>query len=146
MRRPTSRWAWPIGTGPISRYGSSPSSAGRDVVGVDHRARLAVVGELDGGDEIEPQADEVDEIVAREGLAADVRVDEPQPAEASLGGAQAADVGEIELAGVADDDGVDLAGAVDEDADLAARSRTRPRRATRVSSGVVMSSTGTRRR
>jgi hypothetical protein len=50
-----------------------------------------------------------------------VGVHEAQAAEPSLGGAQAADVGQIELAGVADDDGVDLAGAMDEDAHLTAR-------------------------
>jgi hypothetical protein len=47
-------------------------------------------------------------------------MDEAEAAEAALSGAQAADVGKHELAGVTDDDVVDLAGPVDEDADLAA--------------------------
>jgi hypothetical protein len=50
-----------------------------------------------------------------------VGVDEAEAAEAALGGAEAADIGEHELAGVTDDDVVDLSGAVDEDTDLAAR-------------------------
>jgi hypothetical protein len=47
-------------------------------------------------------------------------MDEAEAAEAALGGAQAADVGEHELSGVTNDDVVDLAGSVDEDTDLAA--------------------------
>ena len=88
---------------------------------VADRARLAAGRELDRRDEIEAEAHEVDEIVARQRLAAQVRVHEAQPAEAPLGGAQAADVGQHQLRRVADDDVVDLPGAVDEHADLPAR-------------------------
>ena len=57
-------------------------------------------------------------VVARERLAVQVRVHEPQAAEAALAGAAAADVGQLELARVADDDRLDVALAVEEDADL----------------------------
>ena len=97
-------------------------SSARDVVRVDAcDARLAVGRELDGRDEVEAQAHEVDEIVARERLAAQVRVHEAQPAEAPFGRAQAPDVRQHQLPGVADDHVVDLARAVHERADLPPR-------------------------
>ena len=80
--------------------------------------------------EIEAQAHEVDEVVARERLASQVRVHEAQAAEAPLGRAQAPDVGEHQLPGVPDDDVVDLPRAVHEHADLPARLDGRPARAT----------------
>ena len=85
------------------------------------RPDLAARADLDGAHEVEAEAHEVDEVVARERLAADVRVHEAKPAEAPLGGAEAPDVRQHQLAGVADDDVVDLARAMDEHADLAAR-------------------------
>jgi hypothetical protein len=92
---------------------------GRDVVRVHDRTRLAALRELNCRDQIEPQAHEVHQIVAGQRLAAQVRVHEAQSTEAPLGRAQASDVGEHQLRGVADDDAVDLAGAVHEHAHLA---------------------------
>ncbi len=103
------------------RRGALVGGVGGDVVGPGNGAGLAGGGELDGGDEVEAQPDEVDQVVAGQRLAVQVGVDEAQAAEAAFGGAQAADVREHELRGVAHDDGVDLAGPVDEDADLASR-------------------------
>ena len=55
----------------------------------------AAVGQrLDHGDQVEAQQREVVEVVAGERLAAQMRVDEPQAAEAADAAAQAADVGE----------------------------------------------------
>ena len=54
-------------------------------------------------------------------LAVQVRVHEPQPAQAALAGAGAAHVGQLEAARVADDHRLDVALAVEEHADLAVR-------------------------
>ena len=78
-----------------------------------------VLADLDRGDEVEPQEREVGVVVARERLAVQVRVHEPEAAQAALPGAAAADVGQLELARVADDDGLDVALAVEEHANLA---------------------------
>jgi hypothetical protein len=83
-----------------------------------HRPRLAARRNLDGADEVESQADEVDEVVACQLLAAEMRVDEAEPAEPSFGGPKPADVRKHEAAGVANDDVVDLARTMDERADL----------------------------
>jgi hypothetical protein len=91
-----------------------------DVVRVDEAARFAAGRHLNGAYGVEAKAHEVDEIVVRERLAADVRVHEPERAEAALGGAKATDVREHELSGIADDHGVDLTGAMDQNADLTA--------------------------
>ena len=64
---------------------------------------------------------EIDEVVARERFAVQVRVHQPQRRETPLGGAQAPDVREDQLGRVAHDDVVDLARAVDERAHLPAR-------------------------
>ena len=69
---------------------------------------------------VEAEADQVDEVVAGERLVEEVGVDEPEGAEAAGGGAEAADVREHQLGGVADDDVVDLARAMHEGADLPA--------------------------
>lgn len=89
-------------------------------VGVVHIARGAVRAHADGGDQVEAQARQVEQVVVGERLVAKVRVHEAQRAEASAGGAEAADVGEGQARGVADDDVLDGAAAVDQHADLAA--------------------------
>jgi hypothetical protein len=86
-----------------------------------HRARFASRRELDRADEVETQPHEVDEVVARQRLAAEMRVDEAQAAEASLRGAQASDVREHEPTRVADDDVIDLTRTMDERAYLTSR-------------------------
>gem|GEM_PF-4352690 len=96
-----------------------PLVAGGHVVGVHEPSGLAAVRQLDGGDQIEPQADQIHQIVTRERLASQVRMDEPQAAKPTLRGAQPSDVGQHQLRRVADDHGVDLAGTVHQHADLA---------------------------
>ncbi len=118
------------GHGPDLPVGGAAVGA-RDVVRLAERARLAPRCQLDGGDEIEPQAHQIDPIVVRQRLAAQVRVHEAQAAEAALRGAQAPDVRQHQLGRVTDDDRVDRARSVDEHADLPARlerdRRERPR-------------------
>ena len=73
----------------------------------------------DRGDQVEPEQREVDQVVARERLAAQVRVHQAQAAEAAAAGADAAEVGQHDARGVADDDVLDVAAPIDEHADLA---------------------------
>jgi hypothetical protein len=77
----------------------------------------------DGGDQIEAQQREVGEVVAGEGLAAQVGVDQAQAAEAAGGAAQTADVGQGDLRRVADEDVGDLAAPIDQHADLTVHRR-----------------------
>jgi hypothetical protein len=72
----------------------------------------------DRRDGVEPQQREVGEVVARERLATQVGVDEPQAAEAPRATAHTADVGQEDLRGVADHHVLDRAAAVDQHADL----------------------------
>ena len=81
---------------------------------------LAVLADLDGAHRVEPQQREVGLVVAGQRLAVEVGVDQPQAAEAVRAGAAAPDVGQGELAGVADHDPLDVALAVEQHADLAA--------------------------
>ena len=81
----------------------------------------AVVPHLDGGHRVEPQQRQVGVVVAGERLAAQVGVHEPQAAQAVRAGAGAADVGQGELAGVADHHRLHVALAVEEHADLPVR-------------------------
>ena len=76
---------------------------------------------LDGDHQVEPQEREVVQVVLRQFLAAQVRVDGAQAAEALGGDARALQVGPLDAARVADDDVLDVALAVNERADLAAR-------------------------
>ena len=68
--------------------------------------------------QIQAQQRQVDEIVARQRLVAQVGVHEPQTPEAPAPGPQAADLGEVDPRGVADEDVLDLAAPVDQDPDL----------------------------
>jgi hypothetical protein len=68
--------------------------------------------------EIEAQQREVDEVVAREGLVAQVRVHEAQAAEAPAAGAEAPDLGQVQAGRVAHEDVLDVAAPPDEEADL----------------------------
>ncbi len=82
------------------------------------------------GDEIEPQAREVDEVVARERLAAQVRVHEAQAAEAPLRAAQTTDVRAASASPRRRRRrSRRVPSAIDERADLTAVACARPRRA-----------------
>ena len=81
--------------------------------------RAAVGPDADRRDQIEPQQRQVDEIVARQRLAAQVRVHQPQAAEAAAAGADAADLGQVDARRVAHDHVLDLAAPLDQDPDLA---------------------------
>jgi len=96
----------------------APALSHGHVVPVVHGARLAIAAQAHRAHEIEAQAREIDDVVARQALVVEVRVDQPQAAEATFGGTRAADVGEHELGRVADDDPLHLTVAVDEHAHL----------------------------
>ena len=68
--------------------------------------------------QVQPQQRQVDEVVARQRLVAQVRVHQPQAAEPAAAGADAADLGQVDARGVADEDVLDLAAPPDQDADL----------------------------
>ena len=69
--------------------------------------------------QVQPQQRQVDEVVARQRLVAQVGVHQAQAAEAAAAGADAADLGQVDARGVADEDVLDLAAPADQDADLA---------------------------
>lgn len=96
-----------------------PFVADRDVVCILHRLRFAPWAQLNRADEIQTEANEVDDVIARERLATKMRVHEAKPAEASLRGAKATDIRQHQLAGVTDDDVVDLSRSMNERAHLA---------------------------
>ena len=73
------------------------------------------------GHEVEAQEGEVVEVVLRQVFAAQVRVQGAQAAEAVGADARALQVGPLDAARVADDDGLDVALAVNERAELPAR-------------------------
>src|SRR4051812_9774523 len=74
----------------------------------EHRPGPPVAPHLHRGHEVEPQARQVDEVVTRERLGTQMRVDEPNAAKATRGGAQTPDVGKHQLRSVADDHRLDL--------------------------------------
>ncbi|MBS1109339.1 MAG: hypothetical protein H6Q88_1331 [Anaeromyxobacteraceae bacterium] len=80
-----------------------------------------VVLDLEGGHRVEPEERQVGVVVAGEGLAAQVRVHEPQAAQSVGSGAGATDVRQGELSGVADHHPLHVALAIEEHADLAVR-------------------------
>ena len=87
--------------------------------------------------QVEPQQRQVDEVVARQRLVAQVRVHQAQAAEPAAAGADAADLGQVDARGVADEHVLDLAAPADQDPDLPldlardARTGTPPARPTR---------------
>ncbi len=81
----------------------------------------AVLLDLERRHRVETQERQVGVVVAGERFAAQVGVHEPQPAQAVRTGAGAPDVGEGELAGVADHHPLHVPLAVEEHADLAVR-------------------------
>jgi hypothetical protein len=83
-------------------------------------ARLTVRSELEGGDHVEPEPDEIDEIVLRQRLAVEVGVHQPETAKPPLGRTEAPDVGQHQPARIPHDDVVDLTGPMDERAHLPA--------------------------
>ncbi len=85
------------------------------------RAPLGI--DRDRGDRIEPEQLQISHVVAGERLVAEVRVDEPKAAEPTLPAADATEIGEHDLRGVADHDVLDRAAAIDENADLAMKLR-----------------------
>ena len=104
--------------------GSSTRAAPSGTMCADEQLARAAGGvDGDRGDRVEPQQREVGEVVARERLAAQVRVDEPQAAEAARAAAHAAEVGQDDLRRVADDHVLDRAAAIDQHADLAVQLR-----------------------
>ncbi len=68
--------------------------------------------------EVQPQERQVDEIVARQRLVAQVGVHEAKAPKAPASGPKAADLREVDPRGVTDEDVLDLAAPVDQDADL----------------------------
>jgi hypothetical protein len=74
--------------------------------------------DFDGSHQIEAEEREVVQIVLRQLLAAQVRVDAAKPAEAVGGDALAAEVGQLDLFRVADHDVLDVALAINQRADL----------------------------
>ena len=98
-----------------------PAGFSGQQVGQVDLAGKAVLLDLEGGHRVEPQQREVGVVVAGERLAAQVGVHEPQAAQAVGSGASAPDVGERELAGVADHDPLHVALAVEQHADLTVR-------------------------
>ena len=66
--------------------------ANRDVVRPGHRARLALRREQHRRHQIEPEAREIDQVVARERLVEEVCVHQPERPESAVGGAQPPDV------------------------------------------------------
>jgi hypothetical protein len=72
----------------------------------------------DRRDQVQPQQRQVDEIVARQRLVPQVRVDQPQAAEPTAPGADATDLGQVDARGIADEDVLDLAAPADQDPDL----------------------------
>jgi len=85
---------------------------------VEH-AGEPVRAHADGGHHVQPEQRQVGEVVLGERLRLEVGVHQAQPAEADLAGAGAADVGQLQLVGVADDDPLHVALAVQQHADLA---------------------------
>ena len=89
--------------------------------GAHHAGQTRAVVHVHGDHQVEPEEREVVQVVLRQLFAAQVRVDGAQAAEAVLADARALEVGPLDAARVADDDGLDVALAVDERADLPAR-------------------------
>ena len=86
-----------------------------------HDARQSgVLVDVDGDHQVEPQQREVGEIVLRQFLAAEVRVDAAQATEAVGGDTSPLQVRQLNAARVPDDDVLDVAFTVDQRADLAA--------------------------
>ena len=83
-------------------------------------AGFAVRAHFDHRHGVETQQGEVVQIVVGERFTAQVGMDQPQRAEPADTAAQAADVGQLELLGVADDDVADVAIAFHQHADLTA--------------------------
>ena len=90
----------------------------REEVRPEDVADGAVGLRVDGRDEVEAQAREVDEVVVGQRLAAQVRVYESQPAKPPIRRAEAAHVREHELVRIADDDVLDRAAAMHQHAHL----------------------------
>jgi hypothetical protein len=71
-----------------------------------------------GADEVEPQKGQVRQVIPGERLPVEVGVDESQPLETALAGAELVEARDHDLAVIPHDDEVDVALAADEDADL----------------------------
>ena len=95
---------------------------GRQEVRAAHAAgQPRALVHVNGDHQVEAQEREVVQVVLRQLLAAQVRVDGAQAAEAVGADARALQVGPLDAARVADGDVLDVALAVDEGAELAAR-------------------------
>jgi hypothetical protein len=73
----------------------------------------------DGGDQVQAQQRQVDQVVPGQRLVAQVRVHQAQAAEAAPSGADTADLGQVDARRVADEHVLDLAAPAHQDADLA---------------------------
>ena len=90
----------------------------RDEVGRVDPARKPVFLHRHGADEVEPQQGQVRQVVPGKRFPVEMGVDEPQPLETALAGAELVEAGDHDLAVIPHDDEVDIALAADEDADL----------------------------
>ena len=105
---------------PVAASGAAaPRRRGRKVGDLD-RAGAAVRLGLHHGDQVEPQQRQVVQVVGRERLAPQVGVNQAQPPESPGTAAQPPDVGNLELARVADNHLADRAGTGQQHAHLAA--------------------------
>ncbi len=100
----------------------APQLAGgvlREQMGPANDSGKTVRANTDGGDEIEPEEREVGQVIPRQGFRLEMGVHEPQSAQASFARASAADVRQIDAAGVSDENRLDLALPGEQDAELA---------------------------
>jgi hypothetical protein len=92
---------------------------GRQEVRHHQLSGLAARRHADGGDEVQAQLGQIDQIVARQRLGAQVGVDQAQAAQTATKGALATQIGKQQPLRLADDDVGDDAAAIDEHPDLA---------------------------
>ncbi len=101
--------------------GAPAAGAGRQQVGVVDPSRQAVAADGKRRHQIEAQQGEVGEVVLGEGLSLEVGMDAAQAAQAAAAEAEGGEVGDDDLAVVADDDVDDGPLAVDDHPELAAQ-------------------------
>jgi hypothetical protein len=77
------------------------------------------IRELQDCDQVELEARQVGDVIARQAFAKDVGVNEAHAAKASASGAMAPEIGQFEALGVADDDVLHTPAPVDDEPDLA---------------------------
>jgi hypothetical protein len=100
-------WRLPVGQRRNDGHGRCVGITHGHAVGPCHRSRLALWAQQNGCHQVQPESRQVREIVTSQGLTEQMRVHQPQRAEAAFGGAQAADVWQHEASRSTDNDGVD---------------------------------------